>query len=219
MRPDQDVIDFLVADAKPVRPLSPPLIRLLRWMAISVPFVAMVVAAMHWRPDLAAKFGEGRYLLEQGAALATSITAGFAAFSAGVPGRSRWISLLPLLSLTVWLSSLGEGCLVNWLRAGPDGLTLQPDWQCLPAIAMTGAAPAIAMAVMLRRGAPLSPRAGLLLGALAAAALGDVGLRLYHPQDASLMVLVWQFGSVVLLSGLSGAFGKRLLRWRHPALG
>jgi hypothetical protein len=216
MRTDQNVIDLLAADTVPVRVLPSPLIRLVRWLGVSLPFVAMMVVIMSIRPDLAEKFGEGRYVLEQGAALVTAVLAGFAAFCVGVPGRSRWVLLLPLLSLAVWLGSLGDGCLAVWLHAGSDGLTVQPDWECLPAIAMTGAVPAIAMAIMLRRGAPLAPRTGVLLGALAAAALGNVGLRLYHPQDVSLMVLVWQFGSVVLLSALCGSFGSRLLRWRLP---
>ena len=218
MTTDQNLIDLLAADVAPVRLLPRPLGRLSRWLGVSVPFVAMVVIAMPLRPDLAAKFGEGRFVLEQGAALATSILAGYAAFCVGVPGRSRLVLFLPLLALSVWLSSLGEGCIANWLHTGPNGVALRRDWQCLPAIAMTGAVPAFAMAFMLRRGAPLFPRIGVLLGGLAAAALGNVGLRLYHPQDASLMVLVWQFGAVAGLSALCGAFGNRLLRWRHPAL-
>jgi hypothetical protein len=218
MRTDQDVIDFLAADAVAVRPLPSPAARLGRWLAASLPFVAMVVFLMSPRLDLAAKFFDGRYLVEQGAAFATAVLAGFAAFSAVVPGRSRWPLFLPLISLMVWLGSLGEGCIANWLHVGRDGLSLTPDWECLPGIAMTGIAPALAMAIMLRRGAPLSPRLGVTLGALAAAALGNFGLRLFHPQDASLMVLVWQFGSVALLSALCGSFGTRLLRWRHRKL-
>jgi hypothetical protein len=52
------------------------------------------------------------------------------------------------------------------------------------------------------------------LGALAAAALAYVGLRLVHPQDAAFMVLVWQFGSVVVFASVLGAFGRWLLPWR-----
>ncbi|WP_274609098.1 NrsF family protein [Mesorhizobium sp. L-8-10] len=86
---------------------------------------------------------------------------------------------------------------------------------CFPMIAAVGAVPALAMVTMLHKGAPLAPRVTVLLGALAAAALGNFGLRLFHPQDASLMVLVWQFGSVVLLSMLAGWNGRRILAWRH----
>jgi len=51
-------------------------------------------------------------------------------------------------------------------------------------------------------------------GALAAAGLGNFGLRLFHTQDASLMVLVWQVGTVVVLTTFAGSAGRLLLDWR-----
>jgi hypothetical protein len=74
--------------------------------------------------------------------------------------------------------------------------------------------PAIAMALMLRRGAPLTPFVSAALGGLAAAGLGNFGLRLFHPQDASIMVLVWQMGTVFVLTALAGWAGRFLLDWR-----
>jgi hypothetical protein len=62
-----------------------------------------------------------------------------------------------------------------------------------------------------RRVAPLRPARTLALGALAAAALGDFGLRLFHPIDASIMVLIWQAGSVLLLVAIGAAAGPWLL--------
>jgi hypothetical protein len=73
--------------------------------------------------------------------------------------------------------------------------------------------PAVVMVIMLRRGAPLLPHMTMALGALAAAALGNFGLRLFHPQDASLMVLFWQFGSVALMSVMAGLIGRKLIDW------
>jgi hypothetical protein len=93
-------------------------------------------------------------------------------------------------------------------------LALQPDWACFPSIVLVGSLPAVAMAIMLRRGAPLSPRTSVALGGLAAAGLGDFGLRMFHPQDASVMVLVWQVGSVLILAALAGWAGRWLLDWR-----
>ena len=57
--------------------------------------------------------------------------------------------------------------------------------------------------------------ATVLGGGLAASALADFGLRLFHTTDASLMVIVWQVGTVALLTALSALLGRRLLRWRH----
>jgi hypothetical protein len=39
-------------------------------------------------------------------------------------------------------------------------------------------------------------------------------IRLFHPQDASLMVLVWQVGTVFVLTTVAGSTGRLLLDWR-----
>jgi hypothetical protein len=49
---------------------------------------------------------------------------------------------------------------------------------------------------------------------LAAAGLGDFGLRLFHPQDANVMVLVWQVGTVFILTAIAAWAGHYLLNWR-----
>jgi hypothetical protein len=56
---------------------------------------------------------------------------------------------------------------------------------------------------MLRCGPPLTPHTTTALGGLAAAGLGNFGLRLFHPQDAGLTVLVWQVGTVCLLPAIA----------------
>jgi hypothetical protein len=100
------------------------------------------------------------------------------------------------------------------MRTGAGGISLTSDFVCIPTIALVGAVPALAMAVMLRKGAPLSPHISAALGGLAAAGLGNFGLRLFHHQDASLMVLVWQMGTVFMLTMLSGSAGRLFLNWR-----
>jgi hypothetical protein len=185
-------------------------------LALGVPYVALVVLVMSPRPDLAQKVLDVRYLVEQLAALATGISAAVAAFALVIPGYDRRIAWFPLVPLAVWLGSLGEGCLRVLSADGFDNFS--SDWFCLPAIMLVGTVPAIAMAVMLRRGAPLAPTIAAGLGGLAAAGLGNFGLRFFHPQDSSLMVLVWQVGSVLLLSVLCGLGGRLLLRWRDATL-
>lgn len=202
-----DLIQHLARGAQPIRPLPPPWKRAVNWLAISVPAVAVVVVLASPRSDLTEQMTDVRFLLEQAAAFATAMAAAVAAFVMVVPGHDRRPALLPLAPLAVWLGSLGQGSLEAWLRAS-DALNLTNGWPCLPGIAMVGAVPALAMMVMLRRGVPIAPRLTVMLGALAAAALGNVGLRLVHSQDASLMILVWQVGSVALLSLLAGSTGR-----------
>ena len=184
---------------------------------MAVPSILAMLFLMPPRPDLPQKLADTRFLIEELAALATGVTAAYSVFISGIPGHSRRMLWLPLLPLAVWLGSLGQGCVNNWLQSGVDGLILKADWACLPAIMMIGAVPALVMALMIRRGAPLTPNTTVALGALAAGALANTGLRLIHPEDASLMILVWQFCSVVLLTALSGSLGPHLLRWRLPS--
>ncbi len=208
-----DLIRRLTAAATPVDRLPPPSKRAGYWMAAALPAVALVVMLVSPRDDLAMKLMESRFAIEQAAAFLTAIAAAFAAFYLIVPGRSVWVAALPIPPLALWLASLGDGCLRAWLQPGADGLRFYPDWICLPAIALVGFVPAVVMVLMLRRGAPLAPHLTMALGALAAAALGNFGLRLFHQQDASLMVLIWQFGSVALISALASWNGARLLNW------
>lgn len=212
----EDLIAALASDTRPVRRLPSPLSRTVRWLLLSSVWVAFIISTTGFRPDLASKLVDARWLLEQGAAIATALFAAAAAFCAVIPGRSRWEHTIPLIPLGLWLVVLGIGCYEVWARYGMDGLVLVPDWACFPYIVTIGIGPAIVAVVMLRRGAPVTPGLALALGALASAALADFGLRLFHAQDASLMVLFWQVGTVLLLTAVGGAIGKSLLKWRVP---
>jgi hypothetical protein len=210
-----ELIERICEAPQPVRHrLSCPWNRTARWLAFALPYVTVMVLVVSPRSDLGAKLVEWRFVIELGAALFTGVIAAVAAFATTIPGLDRRFLLLPLLPLGVWLGSLSQGCLAAFIRFGPDGLALQPDWFSFAAIALVGAGPAVAMAFMLRRGAPLTPYLTTALGGLAAAGLGGFGLRFIHPQDASIMVLVWQVGTVMILSALAGTTGRYVMNWR-----
>lgn len=194
-----ELIASLVADLKPVRRLFPPVWRLLGWLTVSMPAVAIVVALAGIRPDLMARLADPAFVAEQMTAAATALVAGWAALVACVPGTRRWQLWAPVAPLALWTLSLGHQCWAEWVHLGASGMEFRPDWMCVPSIALTGAIPALAIVIAIRRGARLSA-APLLWGSLAAAALANVALRLFHAEDAALMVIVWQFGSVALFT-------------------
>jgi hypothetical protein len=207
-----ELIRHLATGAAPVHRLLPPWLRTALWLAISLPYVTAVVVMKPAAIDFLEKF-DARFAVEQTAILATALTAAIAAFASVIPGQNRKIYLLPLVPLVVWLASLGEGCASDWLRFGTEGLQVHPDWECAPAAIFIGIIPAAAMVVMLRRGAPLVPRVSVALGALAVAALANFGLRIFHIGDVSVMVLVWHFGGLALISVLAGRIGRHVLNW------
>jgi hypothetical protein len=165
---------------------------------------------------LVAKISDSRFVIEQVGALATVVAAAAAAFATIIPDHSRKFLAVPFISLFIWLESVSHAFvqddLGGWVRLDPEGLSLHPDWYCVPAIAIVGLVPAIAMTMMLLRGAPRILHLTAVLGGLAAAALGDFGMRFFCSHDGSLMVLVWQFGTVCVLAALAGCAGQRVLR-------
>jgi hypothetical protein len=201
----------LASDLTPVRRIAPPSVRLGWWLLVSLPATAVIAWASGLRPDLAARFADPAFLLELGAALLTALIGAYAALCAGLPDRPAWNLWLPLAPMALWLATLGQQCADVFLRLGPAGLSITSDAMCLPAIALGGLVPAIAIVALLRRTAGFRTTHACLCGALTAAALGAAALRFYHPVDAAIMVIVWQLGSVVLLSLLAGAAARLLL--------
>src|SRR5260370_37547238 len=202
-----ELIRLLADGCEPVRPLPRPWTRTAEWLVVALLYVLLGVCVVPPRPDLAAKICDRRFVVEQVAALATGMAAAVAAFTTVIPGYSRKFLTLPFLSLSIWFGTLGHAYvqdnLRDWIRPDPGTLALHPDWYCFPAIVLVSSIPAIAMTIMLRRGAPLRFHLPAALGWLAAAALGSFGARFFCPQDASSVLLVWQFGPVYVLSALA----------------
>ncbi|MBM9595971.1 NrsF family protein [Roseitranquillus sediminis] len=210
----QELIDRLAREAGQVRPLSPPWLRTARWIALAATFVAVIVLAMSPRPDLAEELRTARFWIEQVSATATAVLAANAALALSVPGTARRVALAPLLPAAVWLASQGVGCIAA--LAGRSEISLSSEPECLALVALTGSLPALALVVMLRRGLPVRPRLSLALAALAASAIGAVGLRVFHSQDAAMMVLVWQTGSVAVLTFSGWLLGRTILHTSTP---
>jgi hypothetical protein len=205
-----ELITRLTADLKPVRPLRPPWARAGLWLGLALPCVAALV----WgklNVDASLVMSDARFMVEEAATLATALTAAIAAFASAIPGFDRRILLLPLPSLSLWLASVGHGCLQDWIRLGADGLAIRPDWDCLLLATMIGVVPAAAMITMLRAAPPLRPRSTLALAALAVASLANFGLQFAHVHDASIMVLTWHLGAAAVFSALVGCLGERIL--------
>jgi hypothetical protein len=208
-----ELIGALADEAPAVRPLRRPWLRALAWAALGLPPALAVIFVHGLAVPLRSIMTDWRMLIEEVAILATALTAALAAFRSIVPGSDRRFLWLPLLPLAVWLVTLGAGCVADVIRLGPAGLALRVDSECFGPMVLIGIIPTVSMVMMLRRGAPLMPRATLALGALAVAALANFCLTLFHEGDVSIMVLVWHFGFIVVVSALAAWLGPHVLSW------
>jgi len=210
----ETLIRQLAGGTPPVRPLARPGMRAAAWLAIAVPSALLVMVMMPGHRDWVSRLLMPRVIGEEVFALTTDILAAIAAFASVVPGYNRKVLFLPLVPLALWLGSLGQTSVREWLQLSTHGFSMRSEWVCLPATIMAGALPALAMAMMLRRGAPLTPRLSTLLGGLAAAGLGNLGVCVTHHAYGNVLVPVWHVGIVVALTLILGSAGRRLLSWQ-----
>jgi hypothetical protein len=119
--------------------------------------------------------------------------------------------LLPLPPLVLWVSTIGYGCLTDWVSMGLNGVRMGEAARCFATLLLTSVPLSIAMLVMVRYAALLRPTEVCMTGGLAVAAITSFALSLFHDLDATIMILLWNFGSAALIAGLASVFGRSLL--------
>ena len=208
-----DLIESLVANAAPVRRLRPPVARAVGWLLFAALMLALLAVSHEVRPDLALRLWEPEFVIGIAASLATAVLAAIASFIVSIPDRSRSWLLLPVPAVLVWVSTIGYGCLNNWVSLQPGGLPLGDEAGCFALLVLTGVPLSLAMLIMLRHAALLAPTRVAISGGLAVAAVTATALSIFHNHDASAIILIWNLGTAALLVALGGAFGRRMFSW------
>ena len=214
-----DLIEALAANVAPVRRLRPPLARAAFWLSVAAAILVLLAVSHGARPDLPQRLQEPIFVAGMTASLLTGVLAAIATFLVSLPDRSRGWLLLPLPALVIWISTIGYGCLTDWVDIDANGLRIGEAARCFATLVLTSVPLSLLMFVMLRHAAPLRPTPVALIGSLAVAAMTASALSLFHAFDASAMILMWNLGSVALLVGLGAFLGRKLFSWvpRHPA--
>ena len=208
-----DLIESLVARAKPVRRLRPPAARAALWLLLAAAIVSLLAISHGLRPDLGARLGQPLFVTGLAASLLTGVLAAVVAFIVSLPDRSRLWLLLPSPALALWVSTIGYGCLSGWVSVRPDGVALGEAADCFATLVLTSVPLWLAMLLMLRHVALLRSAAAAVAASLAVAAIASTALALFHDLDASVMILMWNLGTAALLVGLGSVFWERMLSW------
>lgn len=213
MRNTSDLIDELVDSANPVRRLRPPYLRAALWLSLAAIVLGLLCVAHGVRADISARLQQPVFVVSMIGALATAVLAALASFKLSLPDGSRWWLLLPFPALGVWISTIGYGCLTDWVSMSPEGVRMGEAARCFATLLLTSVPLSIAMLVMLRHAALLRPTAVSAAGGLAVAAMTSFALSLIHDLDATIMILIWNLGVAALIAGLASAFGRPILAW------
>jgi hypothetical protein len=214
------LIEALAANATPVRRLRPPLVRATLWLSFAAVVLVLLAVSQGGRPDLAQRLQQPIFLVGISASLLTGILAAIASFLVSLPDRSRGWLLLPLPALAVWISTIGYSCLTAWVELdSAGGLRMGEAARCFATLVLTSVPLSLLIFVMLRHAAPLRPMPVALTGSLAVAGMTASALSLFHAFDATVMILMWNLGSAVLLVGLGTLLGRKMFAWlpQHPA--
>lgn len=205
-----DLIRSLAANASPVRRLRPPLVRAAAWLLLAAVLMVLMTASHGLRPQFAERMQDIPFALSMVSSLLTGVLAAIATFFVSLPDRSRWWLLLPVPPLIVWLSTIGYQCFAGWVPVPEGAITVEVAAGCLATLVLTSLPLSLLMLVMLRYAAALRPTSIILMGSLAVSAITSVALAMFHPLDATAMILGWNFGTAVIVLGFAAIFSRRV---------
>ena len=214
-RSHEALIDQLGTELVPVRRLLPPWLRTAGWL-LAVAVIAAVLL-MHYGADPMLRRWAGTPDLGWAGlgAVITAITAAWAAFALGVPGRPAAWAWLPLPGALLWIGASGLGCLrlhlQNLVASGTQVPTMHQSADCLVFIISFSIPLSALLIVLLRRACPLRPVLAAVLIGLASAAASASLLEICHSFDAAATDLLTHALAVAVVVALNAAMGGRLL--------
>lgn len=211
------LIERLASEAQVVRPLRSPLMRACGWLLLAAMILALLGIEHGVRPDLAEQLRKPFFFLGSVASLLTGVLAAVGCLLGSLPDRSRRWLLLPVPPLLVWASTIGYGCLTDWVSLDADGVRIGEALRCFATLLVVSVPLSLAMFALLRHAARLRPALVTTTAGLAVAAMTSTALSLLHQLDATVMILFWNLGTAALLVALEGAAGRRVLSWFSAA--
>ena len=214
-----DLIRSLADNVTPVKRLRPPLLRATLWLALAFALMGLLTLIHGPRPQFAERMADLVFLTGMLSSLATGILAAIATFMVSLPDKSRLWMLLPVPALILWMANIGYQCFAGWVALPPGAVTVEAASSCLLTLIVTSMPLSLLMLVMLRYVALLRPVSVALIGSLAVSGMTSAALSMFHPLDATVMVLGWNLGTAVLFVAIAAVVGRRVARRSGAPLG
>ena len=191
-----DLIQRLSRDLTPVTPLWRPGRRAFAWLCAAAVYVAVLTVLLA-KTGPPIELTSPRVWLPHLAAIVACLLASWAAFASVIPGHSRRPAVWAAIGALVWIASVTVAS--QWHSGAATIVAARHEAACVVVIVLGGAPLLIAMAAMLRRGAPLTPGTTAAFAALAVGAITNIGACFWRPHAVDDVTLVWHGGAIVTL--------------------
>ncbi|MDE1175605.1 MAG: DUF1109 domain-containing protein [Edaphobacter sp.] len=207
-----DLISSLTNNVTPVKRLRSPWVRASRWLLLASVVLGLLTVMQGVRPNFMEKMQQPSFFIGMLASLLTGVFATIATFMVSLPDRSRRWLLLPLPTLLLWVANIGYQCLEGWVPVRHGDVSLGIATSCLATLVLTSLPLSLAMFAMLRYSAAFRPMPVILMASLAVSALTANALSMFHPMDATVMILGWNLGVALIFALLAMLFGRRAIQ-------
>jgi hypothetical protein len=199
----ESLIETLSQDARPVKPLLRPSLRLALWSLFAALWMAAAIAVIGRRNDLGSIYQSPGFLLQAILLAALALLSAYSAFSLSVPGRKKsWLLIVPAIVLLFWLF---------WIASevfSADALEAGTGLNCLRNILLLSLPPGFLLCFMLKKAMPLKAGTAGMLAALGTAALANMGTRFLCHHENPLHLFIWHFLPVFAFTCAGAIVGR-----------
>lgn len=208
MRDTDKLIEDLSRDAKPVKPLAPPLTRAAMLLAGILAAMAAFAASGGHVSDTIAHLANPRFALELIGALTAGIAAIAAAVMLSIPGRAQAWLYLPLPGIALWLAGGALECYRQVDELGYVPASLFASRDCFLFIVSVGVPAAAAAYIFLRRHLSVDAVRVTALAALGTALLAAALLQFVHAHGTNPVDFGTHIVAVTLLTLFAAAAAR-----------
>lgn len=205
------LIASLAEDVKPARPQATPVKLLLRWLALSLAYVLVVLAFGGLRQDIAIVWASVEFTGEVMLLAAMVLASGYTAVLLSYPDQlqRKGVLYVPVLLFAAFVLWVGAALLNE-----PANTPLPPHGiECLLCICMYSLVPVVVMVLLLRKQATTHPVLTGAISFLTAFSLGCLALRLSEDTNSIHHLITWHYAPMAGAALIGMLLGRRLLRW------
>ncbi|MBV1707339.1 MAG: DUF1109 family protein [Hyphomicrobiales bacterium] len=208
MNETEDLIGRLSHDLPPVRRLMRPVPRALAWLALASVLLGALALTEGLRADLLVRLQGTMFDLEIAGMVLTALGGTLAAFMLSLPDRSRRWLAAPVPGLVLWLASMGAQCASGWVTMAGSDMSQDPVLRCLATLLLASLPLSLSLVLLLRHVRLLAPLPVALSAAASVAAMAALALTLCHAIDASLMILAFNLGTLLVAGSVAAVLAR-----------